>query len=142
MGKVRKKLKLHIKTKGNIVRCLPLKARLICADNSGAKELEVIAVKEHKTRKRQINAAGVSDMIVCSVKKGTPDIKKEVVNAVVIRQKKEYLRPDGTHMKFSDNAAVVVTPDGEMKGTEIRGPVAKEAAQKWSSINTVARVVV
>lgn len=142
MGKVRKKLKVHIKTKGDMVRALPLKARLVCADNSGAKELEIIAVKEHKTRKRQINSAGVADMIICSVKKGTPEMKKEVVPAVIIRQKKEYLRADGTRIKFADNAAVVVTPEGEMKGTDIRGPVAREAAQKWYGINSVAKVVV
>ena len=61
---------------------------------------------------------------------------------IIIRQKKEMLRADGTRMKFEDNAAVVVTPEGEPKGTEIRGPVAREAVQKWSGLASAAKVVI
>jgi large subunit ribosomal protein L14 len=142
MGKVRKKLKVHIKTKGDITKSLPVGAVLVCADNSGAKKLQIIAVKNMKTRKRQIMSAGVSDIAMCSVVAGNPDMKKTVVPAVIVRQRKEYLRADGTRIKFSDNAAVVMTPEGTMKATEIRGPVAREAVQKWSSIGSAAKVVV
>jgi len=142
MGKVRKKLKVHIKVRGDVTRALPAKARLVCADNTGAKILEIIAVKTHKHRKRQIARAGIGDMVICSVKQGTPDIKKQVVPAIIIRQKKETVRADGTRMKFEDNAAVVVTPEGEPKGTEIRGPVAREAIQKWSGLASAAKIVI
>jgi|ETN01SMinimDraft_4_1059930.scaffolds.fasta_scaffold14103_5 large subunit ribosomal protein L14 len=142
MGKVRKKLKAHIKVKGNITKSLPAKARLVCADNTGAKILEIITVKLHKGRKRQLAKAGIGDMVICSVKEGGPDIKKTVVPAIVIRQKKEVFRADGTRMKFEDNAAVIVTPEGEPKGSEIRGPVAREAIQKWSGIASAAKIVV
>jgi len=142
MGKVRKKLKLHIKIKGDVVRALPVGAVLVCADNTGAKKLRIITVRGSKTRKRQIMSAGIADLIMCSVIAGAPDIKKQVVPAIVIRQRKEFLRIDGTRVKFEDNAAVVVTPDGEMKGTEIKGAVAKEAVQKWSGITGAAKIVV
>ena len=142
MGKVRKKLKVHIKVQGDITRALPAKARLVCADNTGAKILELITVKTYKHRKRQIARAGIGDMIICSVKEGSPDIKKQVVPAVIIRQRKEIVRADGTRMKFEDNAAVIVTPEGELKGTEIRGPVAREAIQKWSGLASAAKVVI
>jgi len=142
MGKVRKKLKMHIKVRGNVTRALPAKARLVCADNTGAKSLEIITVKLHKQRKRQLAKAGIGDMVICSVKEGSPDIKKQVVAAVIIRQKKETFRADGTRMKFEDNAAVIVTPEGELKGTEIRGPVPREVVQKWSGIAGAAKIVV
>jgi large subunit ribosomal protein L14 len=86
--------------------------------------------------------AGIGDMVMCSVKEGSPDIKKQVVPAVIIRQRKEIFRADGTRMKFDDNAAVIVTPEGESKGSEIRGPVAREAVQKWSGIASAAKLVV
>jgi len=65
-------------------------------------------------------------MLVVSVKKGTPEMRKQVLNAVVIRQKKEYRRPDGLRVSFEDNAAVITDLDGIPKGTEIKGPVARE----------------
>jgi large subunit ribosomal protein L14 len=142
MGKVRKKLKLHIKVKGDITKALPAKARLVCADNTGAKILEIITVKGFKGRKKRLAHGGIGDMVLASVKEGSPDIKKEIVPAIIIRQKKEIRRPDGTRVKFADNAAVVVTPDGELKGTEIRGPVAREASQRWSAVGGAAKIVV
>lgn len=59
-------------------------------------------------------------MVVVSVKKGTVDMRREVLNAVIVRQKKEYRRPDGLRVKFEDNAAVIVSPEGVLKGSEIR----------------------
>ncbi len=142
MGKVRKKIKTHIKVAGNIPRTLVVGAFLESADNSGAKQLQIITVKNMHGRKRRSVAAGIADMVICSVTEGNPDIKHQVVPAVVIRQRKEFKRANGDHVKFSDNAAVVVTPEGEMKGTEIRGPVAREAVQKWSALAGAAKVVV
>lgn len=64
------------------------------------------------------------------------------MNAIIIRQRKEYRRIDGTRIKFEDNAAVVTGPDGVPKGTEIRGPVAKEAIERWLRISSVSSIVV
>ena len=125
-----------------VTRALPTGARVICADNTGAKELEIIAVKNYKGVARRLPAAGVGSMVVVSVKKGTPEMRKQVLPAIIIRQRKEYRRPDGTRVKFEDNAAVIVTPDGNPKGSEIKGPVAKEAAERWPGIARLARIIV
>ena len=127
---------------GRMTRGLPTGARLECADNSGAKELELIAVKGYKGRLRRLPKAGVGDVIICSVKKGKEKIRKTVVYAVVVRQKKEYMRMDGSRVKFEDNAAVLVNPKTfEPQGTEIRTVIAKEAVERFSAIGKIASVV-
>lgn len=142
MGKIRKKIKVHIKVKGNIPRLLPVGAFLDSADNTGAKKLQIITVRNIHARKRRSASAGIADLVMCSVTEGNPEMKHQVVPAVIIRQRKEFKRANGEHVKFSDNAAVVVTPEGEMKGTEIRGPVAREAVQKWSTLAAAAKIVI
>ncbi len=128
--------------KAKIPRALPTGARLICADNSGARELEIIAVRGYKGVRRRYPSAGVGDIVVVSVKKGSPDIRKQVHYAVVVRQRKEYRRPDGTRVRFDDNAAVITDPNGNPKGSEIRGPVAREAAERFSKIGSIATIIV
>lgn len=125
-----------------VPRCLPTGARLVCADNTGARELEIIAVKGYKGVRRRYPAAGVGDIVIVSVKKGSPDIRKQVHYAVIVRQRKEYRRPDGTRVKFEDNAAVITDPNGNPKGSEIRGPVAREAAERFSKIGSIATIIV
>ena len=115
---------------------------LVCADNTGAKELKMIGVKGFKGRKRRRPTAGVGDMILVSVVKGKPDVKGKVFPAVVIRQRKEFRRPDGTRVMFEDNAAVIVNDRGEPRGTEIKGPVAKEVGERFPKIDRIASVVV
>ncbi len=112
------------------------------ADNSGAKEVMIIGVPGYKGRLRTIPPAGVGDLVVCTVKKGTPEMRKQVVKAVIIRQKRPYRRPDGTWVCFEDNAVVIITPDGVPKGSEIRGPVAKEAAERWPRIANLATIII
>ena len=124
-----------------VIRALPNGARLVCADNTGAKELEVIAVKNYKGVARRLPAGVVGSMVFVSVKKGTPEMRKQVLPAIIIRQKKEYRRPDGSRVKFEDNAAVIVTPDGNPKGSEIKGPVAKEAAERWPGVSRLAKII-
>jgi large subunit ribosomal protein L14 len=99
--------------------------RLKVADNSGAKELLTIKVLGGSKRRY----ASIGDIIVCSVKKATPGgvVKKgDVVKAVVVRTKKEIRRPDGSYIKFDDNAAVIIKEDKSPTGTRIFGPVARE----------------
>lgn len=126
----------------NVTRVLPIGARLQCVDNTGAREVEIVSVKGYKGVRRRLAIAGVGDMIIVSVKKGTVDMRKEVMTAVVVRQKKEYRRADGLRVKFEDNAAVIISPEGVLKGSEVRGPVAKEAAERWPSIGSAASTIV
>ena len=99
------------------------------ADNSGARKIRCFRVKGG-TRRRY---AGLGDIIVASVQDAIPQgaLKKgEVVKAVIVRTRREYARPDGTYIKFDDNAAVIIDDKGEPKGTRIFGPVARELREK------------
>jgi large subunit ribosomal protein L14 len=103
--------------------------RLKVADNTGAREIMCIKVLGG-TRKRY---AQVGDVIVASVKVATPDsvVKKgEVVYAVVVRTAKEYGRPDGSYIRFDENAAVILDKERNPRGTRIFGPVARELREK------------
>jgi len=100
-------------------------SRLRCADNSGAKELMCIRVVSGSNKR----VGGIGDIIVASVKEATPGapVKKgEVVRAVIVRTAKEFSRPDGSQIRFDDNAAVVLNPQDLPRGTRIFGPVARE----------------
>lgn len=124
------------------VKVLGVGSRLVCADNTGAKELQIISVMGYSGTRRRIPRAGVGDRVVVSVKKGTPEMRKQLVQAIIIRQRKEYRRKDGIRVKFEDNAAVLITPEISPKGSEIKGPMAKEAAEKWPKIAGLASVIV
>ena len=104
-------------------------SRLKVADNTGAKELLTIRVLGGSTRRY----AGLGDVIVASVKDAIPggNVKKgDVVKAVVVRTAKETRRPDGSYIKFDENAAVIIKPDGEPRGTRIFGPIGRELRDK------------
>ncbi|MAG15768.1 50S ribosomal protein L14 [Candidatus Woesearchaeota archaeon] len=112
-------------------------------DNSGAKLLKITSIKGSKTVKGRKPAAVISDLVTASVKKGTPEMRKQVVFAVIVRQKKEFRRLSGEHIKFEDNAAVVVKDEaGNPKGTLIKGPVAKEVCLRWPPIAKISSVIV
>ena len=116
--------------------------RLTCADNTGAKIIEIIAVKGFKGRLNRYPTASVGDMVIVSVKKGTPQMRRQVLPAIVIRQRKMYRRPNGLWVQFEDNAAVIASPEGNPRGSEIRGPVAKEAAERWPRVAHAASTIV
>ena len=104
-------------------------SRLKVADNTGARELMVIRCLGGSHRKY----AEIGDIVVASVKSATPGgiVKKgEVVKAVIVRSKKGARRPDGSYVKFDENAAVIIREDGTPKGTRIFGPVARELRDK------------
>eukprot|EP01101_Sappina_pedata_P002210 TRINITY_DN12464_c1_g1_i1.p1 TRINITY_DN12464_c1_g1~~TRINITY_DN12464_c1_g1_i1.p1 ORF type:complete len:143 (-),score=82.63 TRINITY_DN12464_c1_g1_i1:144-572(-) len=121
---------------------LPVGAVMNCADNTGAKNLYVIAVKGYKGRLNRLPAAGVGDMIIATVKKGKPEYRKKVTAAVVVRQRKPWRRKDGVFLYFEDNAGVIVNPKGEMKGSAITGPVGKECAELWPKIASNSGTIV
>src|SRR5438270_2461418 len=104
-------------------------SRLRVADNSGAKEIMCIRVMGGGAKKY----AGVGDVIIAAVKQAQPNqqVKNgEVVRAVVVRQAKEYRRSDGSHIRFDDNAAVLLNPQNQPRGTRIFGPVARELRER------------
>ncbi len=130
--------------KSRVTKALPRGTYIETCDNSGAKLLYIVSIKGAKTVKRRYPAAGVGDFIIASVKKGSPEMRKHLVPAVIVRQKKEYRRPDGTRIKFEDNAAIVLKEDksNTPKGTIIKGPIAREAAERWPGIAKIANIVV
>lgn len=85
-------------------------AVLNCCDNSGARNLYIISVKGIGARLNRLPAAGVGDMVMATVKKGKPELRKKVMPAVVVRQSKPWRRPDGIYLYFEDNAGVVSHP--------------------------------
>jgi large subunit ribosomal protein L14 len=103
--------------------------RLKVADNTGAKEIMCIRVLGGS----RVKYGGVGDVIIASVKVAAPGgsaKKGEVVRAVIVRQVKEYGREDGSHIRFDDNAAVIINQQGNPRGTRIFGPVARELREK------------
>jgi large subunit ribosomal protein L14 len=108
---------------------LQQESRLKVADNTGAKELLTIRVLGGSKRRY----AGLGDIIVATVKDAIPggNVKKgDVVKAVIVRTRKETRRPDGSYIKFDENAAVILKNDGEPRGTRIFGPVGRELRDK------------
>lgn len=129
-----------LKTK--ITRALPTGARLDVVDNSGAKVIEIISVMGYKGVRKRQPKAGVGDIVVASVKKGSVEMRKQKVHGIVVRQKKEFRRHDGMRIKFEDNAVVITSEEGEPKGSDIKGPIAKEAAERWSKLASMASIIV
>ncbi|WOV93039.1 MAG: 50S ribosomal protein L14 [Candidatus Nitrosoabyssus spongiisocia] len=125
-----------------VTRSLPIGAQITCADNTGAKILEIVMVQKIKTRTSRLPAASVGDFVNVVVKKGPAELRKQVHGAVIIRQKYAVRRLNGIRVMFEDNAAVIITPEGEVKGTDIKGPVAIEASEKWPRIANLASTVV
>ncbi|MGH3550444.1 MAG: 50S ribosomal protein L14, partial [Pseudonocardiaceae bacterium] len=104
-------------------------SRLRVADNTGAKEILCIRVLGGSSRRY----AGIGDIIVATVKEAIPgaNVKRgDVVKAVIVRTVKEKRRPDGSYIRFDENAAVLIKPDGEPRGTRIFGPVGRELRDK------------
>ncbi|MBS3132293.1 50S ribosomal protein L14 [Candidatus Woesearchaeota archaeon] len=129
--------------KAKITRGLPVGSQVETCDNSGAKLVKIFTVVGHKTVMGRRSSAGVGDLVMVSVKRGRPDMRSQVFFGIVVRQKKEYRRPDGMRIKFEDNAVVVLKDDkGNPKGTIFKGAIAKEACERWPGVAKVASIVV
>jgi len=113
-----------------------------CADNTGARELKIVSVDGYSGTLNRHSKAGLGDRVTVSVTKGTPEMRRQVLNAVVVRQRKPIRRPDGTRLKFEDNAAVIVDENDDPRGTELRGPIAREVAERFGSIASAATMIV
>ena len=116
-----------------VTRGLPTQARIQCVDNTGAKVVQLISVLNTGGVARRYPAGGVGDMVRVTVKKGTPETR---------RQKRPFRRPDGTWVQFEDNACVIVNERGEVRGSDIKGPVSREAAERWPRIAATAKQIV
>ena len=125
-----------------IARGLPVGATVVCADNSGARELKILTVFGYKGKLRKLGKAGVGDRVNVTVTKGKQELRKQVLQAIIVRQRKPFRRPDGTWMQFEDNAAVLIKPGGEPQGSELRGPMAREVTLKWPRVSAIASKIV
>lgn len=141
MGKRRKGAKKSQIFRPRLTRGLNTGAMVKISDNSGAKIGKIIGIG-YTTRLNRFPAATVGDLVTVSIRKGTPEMRRQKLKAVIIRQRQYINRPDGGRIQFEDNAAVIVTTDGEPKGTEIRGPVAKEAAELFPRLASVASMII
>jgi len=127
----------------NITKGIMLGTRMVCADNSGAKELELVSVAKFKGKRRRLPRAGLGDLVVCSVKKGKEKLRHQLVHVVIVRQKKEFRRLDSMRVKFSDNAGVLINiKTKEPVGSEIRSVIAKEVVEKYPAVGKIAYMVV
>ena len=125
-----------------MTRAVPVNAVITCADNTGAKTLRVVQVSGYKGRLKRMPSASIGDHVTVVVKKGPPELRKQTFGAVIVRQRYPIRRISGLRVAFEDNAAVIVTPEGELKGTDIKGPVAAEAAERWPRIANLAAMIV
>jgi len=129
--------------KASITRGLNHGAWIDTCDNSGAKVVKLVTIHNYKSRKGRQGAAAIGDLVQVAVKRGRPDMRKQVVFAVIVRQKREYRRMSGIRIKFEDNAVVILKDEkGNPKGTIFKGPIAKEACERWPAIAKVASIIV
>ena len=121
---------------------LNLGANMIAADNSGAKIVRLVSVKKGKGRKGKQMCAKMADWVKVSIRKGVPDMKGKVFDAVIIRQKKSYRRLNGERIAFEDNAVAILKDDkGNPKGTQIKGPISREVLERWPSGAKIASII-
>jgi len=115
---------------------------LLASDNSGARIVKIISVKGGKTRRGRQQYAKIGDWIKVSVRKGIPAMKGQVFEAVIIRQRKPYRRKTGERVVFADNAVALLKDEkGNPKGTQIKGPIAREVADRWPFLAKIAKFV-
>jgi len=125
-----------------VTRGLNIGSLVRAADNSGALMVRITSVKHGKVNRGRQQYAKVGDQVKISVRKGDPEMKGKVFDAVVVRQRKPYRRLSGERIAFADNAIVILKDDkGNPKGTQVKGPVAREVSERWSSVSKIAKFV-
>jgi len=135
-------MKRRILPRSKVAGGLTIGSVINCADNSGARRLRIIQMMGYKGRRRRLPAIGIGDLVMVSCREGTPEMRRQLFNAVIVRQRRPYLRADGSRVQFEDNAAVILTPEGTLRGSDIKGPVAREATNRWARLGNIARMVV
>jgi len=123
-------------------RGLNLGSLVLASDNSKARIVRIVSVKGGKTKKGRQQYAKIGDKVKVSVRKGDPSMKGQVFDAVIIRQRKPYRRNTGERVAFTDNAVALLKDDkGNPKGTQIKGPIAKEVSDRWQFLGKIAKFV-
>ena len=139
MGKAGRFGKQGVKHK--ITKSIPVGCQLPCSDNTGAKLLNIMAVYENANTLNQLPTGSIGDILLASVRKGKPELRKKKFPVVIIRQRKHWRRSDGITIYCEDNAGVIITIKGETKGSAVLGPVAKECAELFPKIASSASAV-
>lgn len=125
-----------------VTRGMNIGATVLASDNSGARIVRIVSVKHGKTRKGRQQYIKLGDLVKVSVREGDPKMKGEIFEAVVIRQKKPYLRKTGERVCFTDNAVALLKDEkGNPKGTQIKGAVAREIQERWKEVSKIAQFV-
>ena len=121
---------------------LNLGAECIVSDNSGGKIARIVGVKRGKGRKGRQMSAKIADWVKVSIRKGNPEMKGKVFDAVLIRVKKPYRRLNGERVGFEDNAVAILKDDkGNPKGTQVKGAVAREVMERWAQVGKIAQSI-
>ena|SRR3989344_3655780 len=125
-----------------LTRGLNLGSKVLASDNSKARIVKIISVKGGKTRRERQQYIKIGDCVKVSVREGEPSMKGQIFDAVVIRQKKPFRRNTGERVAFTDNAVALLKDEkGNPKGTQIKGPIAKEVAERWQFLVKIAKFV-
>lgn len=123
-------------------RSLNIGSLVNVADNSGARIAKIVSIKHGKTKKGRQGYAKVADWVKISVRKGDPKMKGEVFDAILVRQRKSWRRNTGERVCFSDNAVALLKDEkGTPKGTQIKGPIAREIQERWKEVSKIASIV-
>jgi len=126
-----------------MTRGLNIGSLVLASDNSGARIVKIVGVKGGKTRKGRQQYAKLGDWVKVSSRKGDPKIKGQVFDAIVIRQKKPVRRKTGERIAFTDNAVALLKDEkGNPKGTQIKGPMAREVADRWPFLAKICKFIV
>jgi large subunit ribosomal protein L14 len=125
-----------------LTKGLNVGSKIFASDNSGARIVRIANVMGGKTKRGRQQYAKIGDWVKVSVREGDPKIVGEVFDAVIIRQKKPYRRKTGERVAFTDNAAALLKDNkGNPKGTQIKGPIAKEAAERWPFLAKISKYI-
>ena len=123
-------------------RSLNIGSLLEACDNSGARIVRIVSIKRGKTKKGKQGYAKIADWVKVSVRKGDPKMKGEVFDAIVVRQRKPWRRNTGERICFTDNAVALLKDEkGNPKGTQIKGPVAREVQERWKEVAKIASII-
>ena len=125
-----------------IPRALQTGSKLVCADNTGARIVQIVSVFGYHGVKNRQPKLGIGDLATVSVKKGTSDMRRKLARAVVVRQKKEFRRPNGLRVSFEENAMILLNDNGDPRGTDIKGPVAREVAERYPKVGSMATIII
>jgi large subunit ribosomal protein L14 len=126
----------------NVYGGVSIGSKIKVDDNSGAKILRIISKEGYRGRRGRIPDIGIGDIFFGSVISGKVEMRKKIMRAVIIRQRKAFHRATGERVRFEDNASVLMNDKNEPQASEIKGVVAKEVAERFPKVATIAKNVI